>query len=138
MEHIWTILCNSTSVDRDTNMLSIFNILEQIRFSGEFPLEETQRILLNIPFQVVTLWEPSGDNETEVSKAKLCFISPKGEMLSEEEYDVVFEQSQKFRRIIRMFGIPYVENGTYHFEVRVSDGITWKAVASTPLELIKE
>ncbi len=57
MKHIWTVLCQNSSVDSSTNLLSIFNCLDEL--TVEIDRSKAPKIdELIIPFgaQLISLW----------------------------------------------------------------------------------
>ena len=35
VEHIWTVLCKTTAIDQQTNNISLFNVVEELRIEVE-------------------------------------------------------------------------------------------------------
>jgi hypothetical protein len=39
VEHIWTVLCSHAVVDKDTNNVSLHNVIEQVNVKGTIPAQ---------------------------------------------------------------------------------------------------
>jgi|GEM_PF-4752138 len=51
--HMWTIMCSKSSIDRQTNNLSLFDIIEKIDVAV---VAQVDQIIVPIPFHLVTMW----------------------------------------------------------------------------------
>jgi len=69
IEHIWSVLCSNSSVDIDTNSLSIFNVVEQLNIqsipkvvslhnNNSSPKEAGQESsVIPVTFEIVSLFQ---------------------------------------------------------------------------------
>lgn len=56
MKHIWSLLCQRSSIDVDNNQLSIFNCLEEISLSLDNSEALKRNLVIPIEFQLVSYW----------------------------------------------------------------------------------
>ena len=64
MQHIWSILCQNSTIDGDTNSLSIFNCFEQLNVDiDKSKMPQDKKVVLPIGFDLVSLW--IDDNTTK-------------------------------------------------------------------------
>jgi len=62
LQHRWSILCRESSIDSQTNNISLFNILEQVGIDAEvFAEKKGGAIPMNL--ELVTLWEKQVEEE---------------------------------------------------------------------------
>ena len=65
VKHIWSVLCESSVVDQQTNNVSIHKVLEQLNIdltlknkdSKENKIDTNQIVAITFPFQIVSLWQ---------------------------------------------------------------------------------
>ncbi len=137
MEHLWTIPCQMSTIDKDTNALSIVNVLEDIQFVAPYEPDET--IALPMSMHVVTLWSRGKHEETDMRRARLRILAPNGELLSTTEYEVNLVAHKRFRFVTRFVGIPFNGSGVYRLVVdRDTDDGRWRKVAEVELSISRQ
>ncbi|MFA5248971.1 MAG: hypothetical protein WC397_00365 [Candidatus Paceibacterota bacterium] len=139
MNHIWSILCQNSSVDEETKSLSIFNCLEQGEITiKKDDLEKRDRIIIPIAFELISLWtvdEQDKDNKLEI---KIELLDPDGSLLNSSEN--IFDVKENFPRLrsrIKLNGLSVTKNGRYTFKVSQKDQVQkkFKTVANIPLDI---
>jgi hypothetical protein len=55
IDHVWTILCSRAVIDRDTNNMSLLEVIEQLTLGDASPPVEGEG-LAPIQLELVTLW----------------------------------------------------------------------------------
>lgn len=147
--HIWSILCESSSVDRETNRLSLLNILEEIALKRPdnqkdikknklFSSQEPIGVPLN--FQIVSMLERLDDKEKGpfTKEAELEFVDPQGKSLLKKSFELNFLQGfKRLRHIINMNGLYITTVGTYnfYFRIRESKNNPLEEVVKLPLDI---
>lgn len=122
VQHIWTVLCKNTITDKDSNNLSINNVVEQINISKKqnIPTTKKERVgNLRIPIQLelITLWSRQDSEERKVD-AKMQLLDPQGKVLIQQPYQLAFEKGKKRLRFrMRMDGIIITISGEYSFVI---------------------
>lgn len=137
MKHIWSIICEKSSIDFETNSLSLFNNIEEINLTiDKTKASRNEKIVIPANFQIINFWvteSPEKENSTEI---KAEFIDPEGENLNK------FEQSLKMKKGIKRMrnraniqGIPVTKNGRYYYRISQKKNEKFKVVAELPLDI---
>src|SRR3990170_8918177 len=139
IDHIWTVLCTKSAIDRTSNNISLFEVLEQITATGA-AVDAEGVAMLPVTCELVTLWSRSRDNQPCRGRARLILLSPTDAVINETEYDVDLTVYERTRHRTGINGIPVREWGRYHLRVLVRDEgeADWRTVASVPLHIILE
>ena len=134
--HIWTVICSNSVIDKDTNNVSLFDVLEQIQLDMVVTPEDAVAVL-PFPLNIVSLWSrEQPDNPTQVH-AKDRVLSPTGQILFEGEYDIDISEYQRTRYKRRLFGLQVPESGEYNLvtQFKASKRSTWREVCRIPLQI---
>jgi len=131
IEHIWSVLCNSASVDIESGSISLFNVLEQITVLAK----EDEIITLPIHFELATLCARENENIPMQGKLRFNFCDPKNICIKMAEMEVDLKQGLYFRGRMHFEGLQLNGSGKYKFEVRLQqeNSDTWEQVATLPL-----
>jgi len=135
IQHIWTLACRIGITGRESNNVSLIEVLEEIVLP---PMEarpgETPGMVPAF-FEIVTLWAREDENQPERATGRLSLISPQGETVFGQEYEIDLSQFQRIRNTTRLFGFPMVGAGKYYFrsERRTNVDAPWEEVGGTPL-----
>ncbi len=116
LTNLWTILAQSSSIDRDNNTLSLFDILEEITFQIVGPTPEKTVLPLNL--QLVSLWERENSGKPESLRIKFVLRDPANNVLTENEGELRMEPHHKRSRFRAQFqGMPVTGPGRYRYEI---------------------
>ncbi|MCK5054012.1 MAG: hypothetical protein KAR65_07020 [Anaerolineales bacterium] len=134
MRHIWSVPCSHAVIDKDSNNVSLLNIIEQIRIP-EAPREDT---FLPIPLDVMTLWARENPNVPVTGNSRIKFVSPTGNILGAFEAVIDLSTHERLRAKLTFQGLKLIDSGNYKFLVeQKSEGATrWKKVAEIPLRVM--
>lgn len=106
------IVCESSSVDSETNQLSLFHILDDV-FPAIYP-----EYLPNI--DAVCLWILEPDDE-EIELRAILHVKPPGVPVG-PKFPMSFSKgSRRYRAIISISNIPLNQSGELTFEVLLND-----------------
>lgn len=135
--HLWTVLCLKSSVDKDTNNISLFSILEQITISGP-PLPQGLTGLLPMEFEVVNLWYNSPDVGPQNGHARISLKDSSGNILAIHEFEADVTRFSRHRTISKVNGIPFREPGTYQLllQLRREGDTEFRDMISYPLDIL--
>ena len=130
IEHVWTVVCSKAVIDRETNSVSIQNVLEELQIKGE-PKSDG---LVPMPVDVISLWSRSDDNEPYEGLLRMTYVSPSGKILITTEGRINLLENERSRTVIHSQGIPIGEAGRFRFNIehRHEAEIEWQRVASIP------
>jgi hypothetical protein len=136
--HIWSILCHKALVDKDTNQVSLLDVIESLNI--EVTVEPGQPVgeaTFAIPasLQLATFWTRSDPNTPEKSLAKVTFYSPSQAADGSSLFELDLLNFTNTRSIIKIPGISVAENGRYWFMVELERSNQWFEVARIPLDI---
>ncbi len=136
IEHVWTVICRQSVIDRDSNSVSLFDVVEQITVHGELRGEDPA--VAPVEMEVVTLWSRSDYDVPAKGAQRLTLFSPSGGVLAGGEQEVDLSQHRWFRNRARFRGLPVKGPGRYLFRVEQmeEDEAEWQHVTDVPLELV--
>lgn len=134
IEHVWTVFCSQSVIDRDSNNISLHNVIEQLTIREE----PAPRAVVPATFEVVTLWARLDFDVPSRGRARLTFVSPSGSVLDPQEYDIDLSQFHRHRQRSRFQGLPVREHGRHAFlvELQNEDETTWHQVAAVPVGVV--
>jgi hypothetical protein len=138
---IWGVLCTSSSVDQESNNISLYKILERLtltRNKGKNAIAKSSTQLESVAFPheyVVLLQRAGASGEKETFPLSIRLSDPDGRSLHEASIPAIFEIGKKRLRIrIQSIGLPVTISGEYSFETLI-DGIE-EPLTTTPLEIV--
>jgi len=137
IEHIWSVLCSKSSIDSESNNISLIQVLEQVQVVAD-PLPPTgQRFLIPENCEFVTLWSRDSANQPIKGQARLTLLPPGDQtpMVSPLEYEIDLSTHERIRMKSRMPGLPIIGSGRYIFYLQYHEEgeTTWRDAARIPL-----
>ena len=134
IHHAWSVLCSLSSLDKETNNLSLFNVLEQFNIAGP---REDERGLLPIACEIDSLWVRL-EGKPARGFTRTVVVGPSGETHPTKEMMVdLAGDVDRFRTRLRMVGLPFLGYGVYWMDVefRPDGSDKWDRVARVPLQV---
>lgn len=133
IQHIWTVLCTKSSIDRETNNISLFEVIEELQVEGL----GREPGAVPCSFELVSLWSRSEPDTPSQGEARITFQSPGGRTSISQMQAVDLQHYRRLRSKVKILGIPVEEPGRYTFvvECRQQDQEQWIQVARMPLEV---
>jgi len=133
INHIWSVVCERTILDRVTNLISIINSLEELTVQG--PLEKNR--MLAAPIEIISYWVRSDFAVPEKGQANYKFVTPSGETIKNKEIDIDLLEYERLRSRIQFTNLNFPEPGLYQFQVdyRIDNDSVWETVVSIPLKV---
>jgi hypothetical protein len=126
---IWSVLCEGTSIDSETNKVSIFNTLDGLTIFGD-PEQETG---VPIRFEVISFWERSEEDPCE-GKMRVYQRKPSGKKSDYFPFYIDLTKSHFHQTRIKFNGMPLSGPGRYAFVVEYKEGEgKWKKAAELPI-----
>ncbi len=134
INHVWTILCSQSVIDKDTNNISLQNVLEQLNISGPIPSDKDPA-LLPLRLELVSLWERIPNDKEARGRYQVLINSPSGATLSSLESDIDLSFYTRTRSRGRINGLQVPESGRYAFRILLIEpgDDDWRQVADIPL-----
>jgi hypothetical protein len=135
INHVWSVVCGRSSTDRETNNLSLFDVIEQLNVLGPLP-DAGAGAAIPVPFELVSLWSRAQAAEGEESTGRAKLIAPSGAEAFVQEFPINLTANQRMRTQLRSIGFPLLGVGRYTFtvEIRRADQV-WETVARIPVQL---
>jgi len=84
IDHVWTAVCSRAVIDRESNNVSLQNIIDQISIRGE-PIPDS---VVAVQVEVVTSWVRADFDVPSQATTRLTFLSPSGNVLGSFENDI--------------------------------------------------
>lgn len=139
MKHIWTILCQSSSVDVDTNILSLFNCIEELNLTiDKTQLIDKEKLVIPVGFQMVSFWVIKDSGRDNILEIKGEIIDPNGKSLN--KFDNKFNIKKgalRFRNRINIQGLPVTKEGRYMIRImqKMEKNKDFEVVTELPLDV---
>ncbi|TSC63464.1 MAG: hypothetical protein Athens041674_96 [Parcubacteria group bacterium Athens0416_74] len=145
VQHIWTVICSRSSIDTDTNNVSLFNLIE--KFTLTVPKEQVEKakqqgargIVFPVEFEIVTRYRREDKTKSDAFDSRLRMLNPKGEeTLSNEQKIAMKEGIDNLRVRNQISGLPVDENGVYWvvIETKPVNDANYIEVYRLPLEVV--
>ncbi|HEY0220742.1 MAG TPA: hypothetical protein VGC58_00795, partial [Candidatus Paceibacterota bacterium] len=133
IEHLWSVLSGSSSVDQNSNSLSIFNVVEEItintvpQIAGNNPVGKNSPLgIFSLPINltITSLWQRNDDDKNREDlkvEGILEFLDPKGKILITNPVILDFKKEFKRLRAITVInGISFTTQGEYRFVLKTN------------------
>lgn len=143
IKHIWTVLCQKSVIDNQSNNLSLIDVFEELKVNYSTPSSvsnslEVTRINVPISYEIVSLWLRDNYDKDENVEIRAIFIDPTGKELKSFDQSVVMKAKLiRYRTRLRVQGIGLTVPGIYTFEIKIKDNNrdNFRSVASVPLDV---
>ncbi len=130
--HVWSVLCSRSSIDSETNSLSLFDIAEELTFEGAI----IEPGLAVGPFELVSLFAREEVSSPANGETRWKLDSPGGRTVSGKVVALDLSKYHRVRNRIRLATLPIDEAGVYWFTVELRTGSSdWSRVARIPVEV---
>jgi hypothetical protein len=150
-EHVWTVLCQSSLIEPETKVISLFQVVEKLTlrpFSGgesvEVELERAHNegkkgIYFPVQMRLVSWWVRTDPSREESIGPRIALQSPEGERLLEQVVPLDLEKYTSQRLTLHLDKLQITQLGRYWFLVEqpkeTKNKTKWVAVAKSPLDI---
>jgi hypothetical protein len=133
IEHVWSVLCKSSSIDKRTNNISLFEVIETIRIDW-FGMPTVSLA----PMEIVSLWTRDVVNTPAYGQARIYVTSPSGHDSLHQIQDIDLRSYRRVRVRYIVSALHVDGLGLYNFSVEHRDHEhgEWRHVARLPLDVI--
>ena len=133
-DHVWTVLCSRAVVDRETNNVSLQNVVEEITIRGA----PKPGASVPVHVELMTLWSRTGLNMPAKGRARVTLLSPAQAELLTFEGEVDLTKAERARSRLVYQSLPVHETGRHLFcvEAREEQEKEWRQVAIVPLKIV--
>jgi len=137
---LWAVACQSSSVDQETNTVSLFNLLEQISVPepprSEISSDDPILRAATGAFELFILTGRSDLNVGERGPARVCLHFPSDEPPASFQIEIDLTSAQRNRIKISLPALPVSGEGTYRFVIEAADATGgWNQLFEIPLEV---
>jgi hypothetical protein len=138
-EHIWSVLCESSAVDKYTNQVSLFSVIEGLNFvyNGEEPSAEGD-VSIGVHMRLVSYWTRTRRDKPERAELRMSLELPSSKVIpGQVPVAIDLDMGPRARTISQIGSLRYGGSGEYAMLVdyRSLPGTRWKRVARLPFEL---
>jgi hypothetical protein len=137
MKNIWSIICEKSSVDSQTNLLSLFSCIEEVKLEiDKTKMPKGDKIVIPASFQLVSFWAIEDSTKENSTEIKVEFVDPKGKVLNEFKSILKAKKGiKRMRNITNIQGVPITESGRYYYKVSQKKGNKFKVVSELPFDI---
>lgn len=138
IEHSWSIMCKTSIVDQDTNLISIIDVFEGFNLDM-MKLPDDKNIALPLEFEIVSMLRKNNLDVEARAELKLISLDPSGKKLGEPTLAKITIPKDKFniRHRFKNFGFKITTEGVYRFIVQIKQEkqATFREVCSIPISI---
>lgn len=138
IKHVWSVLCEKSVIDSETNNMSLTNLLEEIQIK---PPEDakigddiySQEKNVKMPFELITLWRKDFEGlvKTEI---RIDLLDPSDKVLASAIHPIeIASNLSRLRFRNRFDGIKVVGPGEYTFIINLKKGNDFEPVGKAAL-----
>jgi len=139
MKHIWSVLCQKSSIDFETNLLSLFECLEELSLEiDKNKFSNNGNLVIPIGVQLVSFWSIEDANKDNILEIKIELIDPDKKILNHFENNFFIKKGiLRFRNRANIQGIPVTVSGRYNFNImqKKEGEKDYKIVSEIPLDI---
>jgi hypothetical protein len=137
MQHIWSVLCNRSSIDFETNLVSLFECIEEINLVFNNTRDaNNDKIVVPVSWQLVNYWIIDNTTEEKELEMKIDFINPEGNVFNSYENKIELQKNiKRFRSRTNINGFEVSKSGRYLIVVNVKKGGDYVKVSELPVDI---
>lgn len=141
IHHAWTILCRGSSTDKESNNITLFEVVEQVATPLTPELQDLAKkssALTPLTFELITLWSREQADVPAKGEVVVEIKSPSGSTKKLGQYDVDLTTKMRARASATMPGLPVSEEGLHWITVSIrifTNGDDLRAVGRLPLQV---
>lgn len=113
IEHL--ILAHSSSLDKDTNTLSIFNLFEDITIN-----RNRSNSPITIPMHAIVIVLRGSEKGKQTTEVTFSATTPDNKPVFSEKFPIILEENHKRYRLRINFQLPIASSGDFQFEATVN------------------
>ncbi len=140
MKNIWSIITNRTVIDKDSNMISLFDCIEQFNIDIDKKNIAGNKVKkVSAKFEIVSFWKDDEIKKERYGEFVIELYDPNNKRLNKYENSFVMPKAMKrMRTIITFGGLPITTEGEYVFKIKYRKNKRGKyvQVSELPVEVI--
>lgn len=126
--HVWSVLTLQSSIDDETNELSMFKILEELNVTSKEKLTLSKSGVLKTPlglqvgFQLITLWKKLDPKKAVKFDARIEYVDPSGTAHQPFDHEISIPSGKtRARHRFNVSSILVNQSGEYRFVISARD-----------------
>ena len=137
MKNVWSIICEKFSVDSQTNLLSLFNCIEEMKLEiDKTKMPKSDKLVIPVNLQLISFWVINDYAKENLSEIKIELIDPKGKILNKFPNTLKSKKGDKrLRSITNIQGMQITEGGRYYYRISQKKGNQFEIASETPLDV---
>lgn len=141
IQHIWSVLCKESVINKDDNNISIHGVLEELAITVTDRKREGKRpekFSIPLHYEIVSLWTKEKNTRQVVGDIEYTLIDPDSvELLKTSQEIVVPENIRRHRTRMKIAGIVITKEGDYRFRLRFREegNTSFNVIGELPLEV---
>lgn len=140
IECVWGVVCSLSSIDRERNNVSLFNIVEQFNIPKQFFGSKEKTTVAPINHEIVTFWRKiiNIDDREMIIDFEISWVDPTGKSLAKFVSPLKCDAKNRRTRFkIQVAGLPLTVPGDYVYKISTipTDGGEPKHVFNIPLDI---
>lgn len=137
MKNIWSIICEKSSIDAQTNLLSLFNCVEEIQLTiDKEKMPKSDKLVIPFSLKIISFWTIEDSSKDNLAEIKIDLMDPKGKILNEFPVTLKAKKGEKrLRSITNIQGIQITEGGRYCYKILQKKGTKFEVASETPLDI---
>lgn len=137
MKHIWTVLCQKSSIDFETNLLSLFNCIEEMTLTIDKSKAPSGNLIIPAELELVSYWLVEEKNKENSLNIKGELLDPENKILNTFEKSFpISKEILRFRNRIHIQNLPITKAGRYKFRIYQKDiKNVFRMVTELPLDI---
>lgn len=135
MQHIWSVLCQRSSIDFETNLVSLFECIEEINLVFNNTKDaNNEKIVIPVNWQLVNYWiVEGGEGSLEI---KIDFVNPEGNVFSSYENKIELQNNiKRFRSRTNINGFEVAKSGRYKLVISYKKEGEYVKVSEIPVDI---
>lgn len=117
--HIWSVICQNSSVDEGSNTVNLFGCIENI--GVDINKNVNNKISIPIQFDIVSYWTLDDGTKKNSLILKIEMIKPNGELSFQKEENIFTQPGwSRIRNIAKFSGLELGINDSGRYTFRVS------------------
>ncbi len=134
MKNTLLVLCEGSSIDKETGQWSIFNHIENFKIDA--PDKNKENISIKGKFSLVSFWTKEDDSESGKFDIKYEFIAPDGEVLMDSsDLNLDVKKGATIKHRLKMRQVSFKGEGKHFFRALKKEEGEYKKVAEIPVKL---
>jgi len=140
IRHIWTVICSRALIDKESNNVSLVEVIEEVRLTPVKSNVEGAVTPFPVTIAWVTTWQREPIEHPGHSRGKDTILSPTGKVVVENEYPIDLSRYKRLRTRRNVANFPVSESGIYSFRTQIwnEEKNVWEAVSDIPVDISVE